>query len=273
MIRLPHFAQDLPQAIKGRLGQKGVGKQRAMIADGHLLLVLHRPPQPGTREREGAFFWRKPDGAWIAVQGEGLTRLGQHLDEFEKVEATLSQDYSRAQNAEDYFRILEQAAALLHTTKSLHATLQAAREGIPQDRNLIDVRDRAYDLERTMDLLYTHTKNALDFQLARQSENQSRISAQSVNLANRLNVLAAVFFPLMALSGVFGMNLSSALEQASGGAFWMVLIAGIFLGFVLCWWVLRGIPVRSLLYGAPQAGPAKSPPSIPRQPLQPPRRP
>lgn len=50
------------------------------------------------------------------------------------------------------------------------ATLQAAREAISDDRNVSDLRDPAYDLERTPDLLYMDTKDALDYNIARKAE-------------------------------------------------------------------------------------------------------
>jgi len=34
---------DIPQSIRRRLGNR-VGRQRSMSADGHLLLVMHAPP-------------------------------------------------------------------------------------------------------------------------------------------------------------------------------------------------------------------------------------
>lgn len=152
-MKLPLFWQYLPKDIQARFGQKHLGKQRAMLAQGHLLLVLHKVPQPDNRERETALFWRKPDGSWDSTQGSGLLRLMEHVEEYELAEAKLCRDYERAKEAEDYFEILGQTSPLLHAAKNLHATLQAAREGIPQEHDLIDLRDRAYEVERTLDLL------------------------------------------------------------------------------------------------------------------------
>ena len=123
-------------------------------------------------------------------------------------------------------RILESVGPLHHAVRNLHATLQAAREAIPDDRDIIDMRDWAYDLERTLDLLQTNTKHALDY--------------HSVQVANRLNVLAAIFFPMTAIASVFGMNLASGLEGSSVLVFWSVLLIGISLGSVTSWWALRG---------------------------------
>ena len=49
---------QVPQEFRDRLGDRA-GRQRAMAADGHLLLVLHRPPGPEDAERSGRFFWRR----------------------------------------------------------------------------------------------------------------------------------------------------------------------------------------------------------------------
>lgn len=221
---------ELPLEIKQRLGQKRSGKQRAMVANGHLLLVLHKPPLLQKREREAVFFWRKPDNQWLSSEyGKGLM---YHLEEYASAEQNLLQLYDQAQNATDYFQILQQITPLLRATKNLHFTLQSAREALPEVKDLIDWRDWADELERSLDMLYTDTKNALDFRLAQQAETQSRLSLQSVKAGDRLNLLAAIFLPLTAISSVFVLDNTK---------FWFVLIAGISLGFLLKTWVFQDI--------------------------------
>jgi hypothetical protein len=233
---------ELPEEIKERFGERSAGKQRAMVADGHLLLVLHKAPTRDQQRRDGVFFWRKPSGEWeSSASGDGLRGLRKHLEAYNVAEDRFSEEYEQAQTAEGYFRILEEMAPLRHAAKNLHATLQAAREGIPGDCAIIDLRDWAYDLERTLDLLYAGTKNALDFNIAQKAEEQARLSLCSVQTANRLNILAAIFFPLTAISSVFGMNLRSGLEGASSVVFWFVFLIGIVLGFATREWVLRGM--------------------------------
>jgi Mg2+ and Co2+ transporter CorA len=224
-----------------------------MVADGHLLLVLHKvpgqggkAPQHGKREREGVFFWRKPDGDWeYSGRGSGLRRLVEHIQEYSAAEEKFSLADEQAVDAEDYMQILEKVAPLHHATKNLHAALQAAREGIPHDRDLIDMRDWAYELERELDLLYMDAKNALDFQIARQAEEQARLGMRSLKVANRLNLLAAMFFPVTAISSVFGMNLASGFEGQPASVFWSVLLFGIALGSLVSWWALRGMQSSS----------------------------
>src|SRR5687768_162403 len=54
---------ELPNIFHGRLGE-AAGRQRAMVHDGHLLLILHDVPEPGVPERVAVLFWRNPQGVW-----------------------------------------------------------------------------------------------------------------------------------------------------------------------------------------------------------------
>ena len=53
----------IPQEIRVRLSDQS-GRQRCMIADDQIVMVLHRVPQPRKPAREGVYFWRKPGGDW-----------------------------------------------------------------------------------------------------------------------------------------------------------------------------------------------------------------
>jgi hypothetical protein len=238
-MRLPSSWQ-LPESIKKRFGQKRAGKQRAMIAEGHLLLVLHEPPQPQQKEREAVFFWRKPNGEWLySGKGKGLSTLTRHLEKYELAEEKIVILYDKARNADDYFQILEALSPLLRATQNLHSTLQVAREAIADDKDIIDLRDWAYELEHSLDLLYNDTKNALDFHIAKQAEAQTKSAIKSVKAGDRLNTLAAIFLPLTAISSVFGMNLPHGLENSPISLFWIVFLLGISLGIIIKGWVFR----------------------------------
>lgn len=239
-MKLPQ-SWALPDTIKNRFGQKRSGKQRAMLADGHLLLVLHRRPRAGDRTRTGVFYWRKPDGSWLYSGGSsGLSQLIKHVREYSDAEEALADAYDQATTADDYFDILEQIGPLRLATKNLHSTLQSAREGIADDRDIIDLRDSAHDIERTLDLLYENTKNALDYKIAKRSEEQTQLSLASVEAGHRLNILAAIFFPLTAISCVFGMNVVSGLENHSTETFWAITLSSVVIGLWVRRWVVRG---------------------------------
>ena len=231
---------DLPEAIKIRFGQKHSGKQRAMVADGHLLLVLHKLPTHEMDERDAAFFWRKPNGEWESTErGKGLFTLRQHVEAFDQAEERFRKQFQRASDAEDYFQLLRDIAPVSHAAKNLHGTLQAAREAIREDRDIIDLRDQAYDLQRTLELTYMDTRNALDFHMARKSEEQIRLGMESIKTESRLNVLAAIFFPLTAIASIFGMNLRSGLENLSVIWFWLIFVGGLILGFITRGWAVK----------------------------------
>ena len=139
---------ELPEAIRVRLGDRS-GKQRAMIEDGHLLLILHKLPRPGITTREGAFFWRDAHGDWKASSGgAGLGALKAHLDEYERAVDALDTQLDKAQDATDLFRVLEAAVPLHRAAKNQHAALQAARDALPDAREIISLRDTAVDIDR-----------------------------------------------------------------------------------------------------------------------------
>lgn len=230
---------QIPEAIRERFGQ-GSGRQRAMVHDGHLVLVLHTVPAV-SGEREPAFFWRDPEGRWTcSVRGNGLPMLRAHVKAYADAEDRLQRTYRDADDAEDYFRILEALAPLQHAAQGMHAALQAAREGIRNDRDIIGLRDDAYEVERSLDLLYRDSKNAQDFSIARKAEEQARLGQQTVRAGMRLNVLAALFLPVTALASIFGMNLPNGLEQSPPLLFWTALGVGIAAGLGLCAWVVAG---------------------------------
>ena len=232
---------QLPDAIKKRFGERSAGKQRAMAAEGHLLLVLHKAPKPNQRDRSTVFFWRKPDGKWQASHGgTGFQLLNEHIKAYNQAETDLQTRYEEAEEAEDYFALLEEMTPLRRATRNLRSTLQSAREMIPLDRDLIDCRDWAESIERNLDLLYENTQNALNFSIALRGEEQNQLSLKSVESANRLNILAAIFLPLTALASLFGMNLKSGLAGSSIATFWSIFFLGIVSGFFMLRWVKQG---------------------------------
>jgi hypothetical protein len=234
-------AWRLPPSIQNRFGERSVGKQRAMIADGHLLLILHKAPEAGEQTRIGVLFWRQPNGIWEhSGGGIGLQPLLKHLENYNTAEEKLQTAYRQAASAEDYFHLLEAIAPLRLAAKNMHAALQSAREGVPDDRDLIDLRDWAYEIDRSLDLLYENTKNALDYQIAQRAEEQNRLTTEAVISGHRLNILAAVFLPLTAIAALFGMNLNSGIDGASTFTFWLVSVGAIALGSLVRRWVVTG---------------------------------
>jgi Mg2+ and Co2+ transporter CorA len=159
----------------------------------------------------------------------------------ERAEA-LERQWQAAGTAEDYFALLRALAPLHRSARNLHAALQQARELAPADRDLINLRDHAGEIERTVELLHGDAKNGLDFTIARQAERQAERTYDMAVSAHRLNLLAAVFLPTVTLSTVFGMNLAHGLEAGGSPAwvyFWGVLVVGLACGVVLAQVVAR----------------------------------
>jgi hypothetical protein len=221
-----------------RLGST-VGRQRAMAADGHLLLVLHQPPAPGSLERKGRFFWRHPDGHWRSSSlGEGYQSLKRHMTEFAERVDELERQWQEAQSAQDYFLILRTLAPLHRTVRHLHAVLQQARESIADDRELINARDRAGEIERALELLHGDARNGLDFTVAHQAEQQSRRMYEMAVSHHRLNLLAALFFPIATLGAAFEI-LGHEADELGKGFFWSTLFLGLLCGMILAGAILR----------------------------------
>jgi hypothetical protein len=231
---------ELPTAIRERLGDD-VGRQRAMVDTGHLLLVLHAPPQPDQDERVGRFYWRKPDGTWTPKgMTHGQLALGELLAEYEREIDDIDQAEDIAGNATEYFTVLTALNPLVRATRNLHDALQEARQAVPKDRQLIVLRDRAYNLSRRAELLYNDAKAALDFAIAKRGEEQAAASEQMAVASHRLNLLVAFFFPLATLCAIFGMELRHGFEQYDPpGPLIAILGIGLMLGLVLMLFMTR----------------------------------
>jgi len=226
-------AWKLPDEIVARLGESA-GRQRPMLAAGHLLLVVHEPPGSDDTHRVGRYFWRDTDGTWKSNNlGPGIQSLRRHVSEFVERVEKLDDDCQSAITADDYFQILQQVTPLFRTIRNLHATLQEAREMAPDDRELISVRDLAGTAERAAELLQTDARHGLDFTIARSAEEESRRTYQMAVSSHRLNILAAIFLPLATISSVLGMNLRHGWEDGDRAWFWIAVAIGAVAGLML----------------------------------------
>jgi hypothetical protein len=230
---------SLPPAISARLGQTTYGRQRAIVEEGHLLLVLHQPPGADDARREGVLFWRNANGDWqFSRGGPGSGSLKRHVQAYADLERKLSEAYEAAGNTTELFDLLETLAPLVRAARNMHQTLQTAREAFKSDGFLIEMRDSAYEVDRNLELLLEDTRNALQYRMAREAEEQARLSKEALQASHRLNILAALFFPLTAIASLFGMNLAHGLNPHQPVLFWLVFIAGLGLGFGIKAWVL-----------------------------------
>lgn len=230
---------SLPEAIRARLGQTTYGRQRAIVEEGHLLLVLHQPPGADDSRREGVLFWRNPAGDWhFSRGGPGPAPLKRHVQAYAEMEGKLTQSYESAGDITALFDLVEKLTPLARAARNMHQALQAAREAIKGDTFLIELRDMAYEIDRNLELLLEDARNAIQYRMAREAEAQAQSGKEALRASHRLNILAALFFPLTAIASLFGMNLAHGFSEEAPVIFWLVFAVGAGLGFAMKGWVL-----------------------------------
>ena len=239
---------EIPQVLRDRLGVKA-GRQRAMMDEGHLLVILHAPPGEDHADRVGRFYWREPDGNWHAqVEGRQRHSLATHLEEFEKIVHELDERDPAVEDARELHADITALAPLVRAARNLHAALQHARDLCGEDHDLVAFRDRAYQIQRMAELAYQDAQNTLGFTTALQAEAQATSGHQMAVSAHRLNVLAAFFFPMATLGTVFGVNMDHGFEHRNSPLpFFIVVVCSLAFGFLLKSFVTSGI-------GKPQPG-------------------
>jgi Mg2+ and Co2+ transporter CorA len=239
----PDYQWKLPPEILKRLGSKSYGSQRAMLEQAHLLLVTHQPPSEEGNERRHEVFLRKPDGKWMC---NGMDN-GQHallalLEAYDTQLNQLENRYREATSADTLFEVMDRLLPLTRAATNLKDALQAARDMVKEEQILIDMRDRAVDVARGFELLLANARIAIDYRLARQAEEQTHAATAQSKAQRKLNVIAALTFPLMTVATVFGMNLHHGLEFASALWFWVVFAGGLMAGILVKGWVQADTP-------------------------------
>lgn len=234
---IPKLWATIPEAIRNRVGREA-GTQRAMFEEQHLLIILHQLPGPDDTVRRPALFWRQPDGAWksspesgggLALQNQ-LAAYAERLEELDKTEHT-------AQTAAEYHKVLEAIAPVLRSSRGMHRALQQAREFVKADRDLINLRDQAASVERTAELLLQDAQFGLNFTVAKQAEAQAQSAKIMASTSHRLNVMAALFLPLTALTGLFSMYVRADLADTPAN-FWLIAFVGVLIGLLMCSFVV-----------------------------------
>lgn len=244
MTRRIDYDWELPPEMRQRLGTSSYGAQRVIHEQEHLMVILHEPPAGTGSERKAAVFLRKPDGAWLHKgNNPGEKALSKLLESYRTALGTFEIRHEAAETAEALFQVLGPLIPLSRAASNMQATLQAAREAAPQDPLITDMRDSAVEIARGLELLLADTRMSLDYRLAHAAELQARAAMEVSRAQHKLNTIAALTFPLMAVGAVFGMNLHSGAENLPVWVYWAIFGAGLFMGVLLRGWVKAPEPV------------------------------
>lgn len=229
----PHF--ELEDEILDQLSNRP-GNQRCVVGRDELLLVVHEVPKGGVPEREPLIFWRRSDGAWIDYAGgKGLRRLGELLDRYTKLIDEQEEIINEADTAEEIFTLARIAGPLARATRNLVVAIEQTLAQDEDTKELRSFRDRAREVERAADQLNQDARLTLEYWKAERSEEQQASAERLNKIAFRLNLLAGFFLPLVALGGLFGMNVK--LPEFVQGWFWLIFFGGLTVGACLVWLV------------------------------------
>ncbi len=226
----------IPDIFRRRLGEDA-GRQRLMKEDGHLLAILHQLPTADDRgKRDAVLFWIDDKGAWKSLpESGGRSALRAHVETYLSRVTALDVELDKASSASEIHDIIDEATPVLRAGRNMMSVIQELRQALPDDLQVLAIRDVAVGVERAADLLVQDAKSSLDFLIAKNSAEQAVAAAAATHEARKLNRLAAFFFPLMTLAAVMGMNRPS--EVLAFGGVWVVVTIGIVLGAIV-WGVL-----------------------------------
>jgi Mg2+ and Co2+ transporter CorA len=234
------FIGKLPAEIEDRLGETTFGRQRVVASGEYLLLILHYPPQDGSYERDSVVFLRDGTGEYECNgKPDGEKELQKLLDKYEGIFDACEDRFRDEAEVSELFELLREMTPMTRAVKNMSATLQTARDHVEGDAFLISMRDESFELARSFELLSADIQITLERKNAEAALAQARQTEEMTSAQHKLNILAAITFPLMAIATLFGMNLQSGLEQVSPVLFWMVFASGIFIGFAVKSWVAR----------------------------------
>lgn len=229
---------NLPAEFRNRLGTQ-VGRQRVMQSGNQLLILAHHVPEANERSRRGVVFWKDDKGVWKSnTEVQGSAAIREHLERFsEKLEHFESLE-TKALSSHEYLQLLEGLAPVVRSMRNLYEVLEESRKQAIDDRDLIDLRDYAYELSRQGELLYDDSKNRMEVAVVRRAEEQAKASHQMTVSAHRLNIMAALFFPLATLGAILGTTLTDNWSWShSWEPFVVFLSLGVIGGFVLAYFI------------------------------------
>lgn len=222
---------ELPKKLRARVG-KTIGRQRTIQEDGHTIILLHQVPNTKEKVRHSACCWILPDGTMhFHPQTEKFDKV---FESYRHKINLLEKDYQNANSALKYFQILEDITPIHFGTIRMATALQMARDHLPDNRQVLLWRDETFELERETEIFQVRTKNAMDYHQSKSVEDLSQITFELSKTSHKLNMMATFFVPMMAICGLFGMNIFSGLEHESYfPLFWIIAVTSILIGICL----------------------------------------
>lgn len=221
------MGETLREMVRNRPAQ-----QQCLQGDDELFLLVHEVPIAGEPERKSLVFWKHPIRGWFGPGGEpGLGKLDALLERYEEVIDDHEASIETIESAARLFPIIKHARPLARSTRNLAVALDRAGLYSENDRELRPLRDQARENERAAELLFHDSKLSLDFLHAQQAEDQQEATKRLNKIAFRLNLLAGFFLPLVALGGLFGMNVN--LPDFFRPMFWTIFLIGLAMGGVV----------------------------------------
>lgn len=223
---------NVPQTIRHRVGEN-VGRQRLIKEDGEVLVLLHQVPSAEDKgRREAAMFWYDGQGNWkSSPTSGGRSELATLVGDYQKRLAELDAALETLDDVDVVHNVIDEATPVARAGRHLAQVVGELRQCLSDDLEVLTIRDQAVNMERSGELLLQDAKSSLDFMVAKNAAAQAKDANRAAKEAQKLNRLAAFFFPLMTIAAVFGMNRPS--EILSNGGIITIVILGLVLGAIV----------------------------------------
>lgn len=224
---------NISEAIRKRVGE-GVGRQRLIAEDGELLVILHQLPTAADKgHRQAALFWCDSAGNWKSLPSSGgRSELLSLVKSYRKRIADLDLALDKAEEPSSIHAVIDEATPVDRAGRHVQQVLSELRKALPNDLDILEIRDIAVEMDRAGDLLTQDARSSLDLMIAKSSASQAKDADKAAKEAQKLNRLAAFFFPLMTIASVFGMN--EPQDTLTSPRMWIAVGVGLLLGAIVC---------------------------------------
>ena len=223
---------NVSETIRHRVGED-VGRQRLIEEDGEVLVLLHQVPKAEDKgHRDAAMFWCDAHGDWKSSPSSGgRSEMMNLVAKYQERFVELDKELEAAEDPVVIHTVIDEATPVLRAGRHLTQVLSELRKAQRDDLEILATRDQAVNMERSGDLILQDARSSLDFILAKNAEAQAQDAHRAAKEAQKLNRLAAFFFPLMTLAAILGMNAPGRMVANVNS--WLVVVVGLILGFIV----------------------------------------